>query len=275
VADRYCSVRFKTGEELDKALAAALCSCDDAARAEAAAARAEEIQSKVDETVTEALTQAKESGEFDGPAGKDGEDGYTPQKGVDYWTEADKAEIKAEVGGGGVSSWNDLTEKPFGEEMKSSTTKFAQLPEEHFDAIGYTWWKISDLAPTKEQILETEVNLSIPDIDHYVQWTPVETEFIADTEALSGVLSGTYGIGLLFCREDGEHTAEVSGTAVSVVVPSVGVYFGYNQGQNPPSGLEISISYEGVKTLDAKYLPTDVVRGIVNEVINDALSGEY
>lgn len=37
---------------------------------------------------------------FDGKNGidgKDGSDGYTPQKGVDYWTDADKAEIKAYV----------------------------------------------------------------------------------------------------------------------------------------------------------------------------------
>lgn len=32
-----------------------------------------------------------------GDAGKDGEDGYTPQKGTDYWTPDDKAEIKEEL----------------------------------------------------------------------------------------------------------------------------------------------------------------------------------
>ena len=37
------------------------------------------------------LSQAKASGEFDG------EDGYTPVRGTDYWTDADKAEIKAYV----------------------------------------------------------------------------------------------------------------------------------------------------------------------------------
>lgn len=30
-------------------------------------------------------------------AGGSGSDGYTPQKGVDYWTEEDKAEIKSYV----------------------------------------------------------------------------------------------------------------------------------------------------------------------------------
>lgn len=37
------------------------------------------------------LAAAKESGEFDG------EDGYTPVRGIDYWTDADKAEIKSYV----------------------------------------------------------------------------------------------------------------------------------------------------------------------------------
>ena len=33
----------------------------------------------------------------DGKDGKDGKDGHTPERGVDYWTDADKAEIKAYV----------------------------------------------------------------------------------------------------------------------------------------------------------------------------------
>ena len=54
------------------------------------------------EDMEEVLRQAKESGEFDGPQGPagpkgdrgdPGADGYTPQKGVDYWTEADQSQI--------------------------------------------------------------------------------------------------------------------------------------------------------------------------------------
>lgn len=50
-----------------------------------------------------ALAQAKESGEFDGPPGKDGQngapgkDGKTPVKGEDYFTEADKTELVNKV----------------------------------------------------------------------------------------------------------------------------------------------------------------------------------
>lgn len=43
------------------------------------------------EAVSDALNQAKASGDFKG------DPGYTPAKGVDYWTDADKAEIKSYV----------------------------------------------------------------------------------------------------------------------------------------------------------------------------------
>ena len=87
-------------------------------------------QDDLQEATNEALAQAKASGEFDGqqgqkgdkgepgpagPAGadgqpgekgepgqpgkdgKDGADGYSPVRGTDYWTEADRAEIKSYV----------------------------------------------------------------------------------------------------------------------------------------------------------------------------------
>lgn len=50
--------------------------------------------------VENALTEAKKSGEFDGEPGAKGDpgdDGYTPVKGTDYWTEADKTEIVNDV----------------------------------------------------------------------------------------------------------------------------------------------------------------------------------
>lgn len=46
--------------------------------------------SELPTAINTALAQAKESGEFDGPAGADG---YTPVKGVDYYTDADRDEL--------------------------------------------------------------------------------------------------------------------------------------------------------------------------------------
>ncbi len=52
------------------------------------------------ETVTDTVYHALISGEFNGPQGPKGEKGDTPQKGVDYFTAQDKAEMIAEVLGG-------------------------------------------------------------------------------------------------------------------------------------------------------------------------------
>ena len=76
---------------------------------------------KLPEAVNDALAQAKASGEFDGADGRDGvdgKDGYTPVKGTDYFTEADKQEIAqaaadlVEVPDGFSGSYNDLTDVP-------------------------------------------------------------------------------------------------------------------------------------------------------------------
>ena len=47
--------------------------------------------SELNNAINTALAQAKSSGEFDGA------DGYSPVRGTDYWTEADKDEIKAYI----------------------------------------------------------------------------------------------------------------------------------------------------------------------------------
>lgn len=51
----------------------------------------------IQKEIESALQEAKDSGEFDGEDGKDGRDGYTPVKGKDYYTEAEKDEIVSEA----------------------------------------------------------------------------------------------------------------------------------------------------------------------------------
>lgn len=51
----------------------------------------------LDNAVQQALSEAKASGVFDGKDGEPGDPGYTPIKGVDYWTEEDKSEIVTDV----------------------------------------------------------------------------------------------------------------------------------------------------------------------------------
>lgn len=69
-------------------------------------------QDQLEDAVNQALTEAKESGEFDGAPGKDGkdgQDGYTPVKGVDYFDGEDGPAGKDGAAGVGVSSVKQTT----------------------------------------------------------------------------------------------------------------------------------------------------------------------
>lgn len=55
--------------------------------------KAEDLAAAVDD----ALTLAKESGEFKGNPGEKGDPGDTPVKGEDYWTEDDQQAIVSDV----------------------------------------------------------------------------------------------------------------------------------------------------------------------------------
>lgn len=115
--EKYCSTCFKTGEELDAALQKALECNDNAERAEEAANRAESA-------VTEALAEAKASGEFDG------EDGVTPHIGENgnwFIGETDTG-VAAQGSAGGTDEGtteqlNDLTERVGALEEQGEQTK--------------------------------------------------------------------------------------------------------------------------------------------------------
>lgn len=116
--------------------------------------------SELQTAVNDALAQAKDTGEFDG---KDGEDGYTPQKGVDYFdgedgkdyvlTDADKNEIAQlaadlieipESGGGGTV---DLT----GYATQDWVSKNYQIKGDYLTSVPAGYAKTEDI-PTDAHI---------------------------------------------------------------------------------------------------------------------------
>ena len=52
----------------------------------------------------ETFQQKYEEGELRGPQGPDGAPGYTPQRGTDYWTAADQAQIVADAVAGTLAA---------------------------------------------------------------------------------------------------------------------------------------------------------------------------
>lgn len=175
-----------------------------------------------------------------------------------------------EAAGGGSVKWENMENRPFYAVEFSSEMSFESEPEDHFDALGNTWWKVSDFAPTTEQFLKTEIAFGVLDAagnpQYSIHWIPGEDEtgeILLDAENLTGIQSGEYGIGFAACRVAGEQSAEFMGNTITVTVPSVGLYFGYPQNNSVPAEYAVGVFYEEVKPLDAKFLPMDEIKEAV------------
>lgn len=111
---------------------------------------------EIAEVVDNALLEAKDSGEFDGPPGKDGPQGAPGAPGVSI------TGVSIETGGvdaGGAVSWNDLQDKPFGEEVSySDTLRVSITPDEVEELVnsgqlvGGMLLKVSDSVVTMDDL---------------------------------------------------------------------------------------------------------------------------
>lgn len=109
--------------------------------------------------------------------GKDGADGYTPIKGVDYFTEEEKSEIidavSAGLGGGsGVTSWNDITDKPTIPSKTSELTNDSGFLTQHQSLDGY--------AKTTDHYTKTESDNKYQLKGNYL--TSIPEEYVTNTE---------------------------------------------------------------------------------------------
>lgn len=94
----------------------------------------------------------------------DGENGHTPQKGVDYWTEADKAEVEADISTEIASQLADRTQltPEFANSIEecTDTTKLYVLPDGYI--YGYIKTEIEEGGCT---------NLAVPDLENTTDTT--------------------------------------------------------------------------------------------------------
>lgn len=159
--------------------------------------------------------------------------------------------------GGGSVSWDDIENRPFYEESYSSEYSFADgSPEQSFNALGETWWRISELTPSTDKLLATAFRFTL-DGTNYYEWTPAETEILLESEEITGVQSSAYGAGFVVCRTSGTTTVSIGGTDIELDIPAEGIYFAYTEGEAVPSTVSVAVSYSELKKLDEKYLPAE------------------
>ena len=163
-------------------------------------------------------------------------------------------------GEGGVSSWNDLEDKPFSEELGMVAL---------FDEQEVTGFQIHSVYQLPFKAFTPSPFLLIPGETYQVRWN----DTVWNCTAIDGntTIPGAVGIGngYLFGQPD---TGEPFAIVTFATTNELGIC--------PLDGSEtvnVGIFQEGmvVTPLDAKYLPMEAIDARIEEIINAALEGDY
>lgn len=181
----------------------------------------------------------------DGKDGIDGKDGYTPIKGTDYFTEEDVQEIVdkvAEEMPTPVTSWNDLTDKPFGEDTENITLTEFVAPMFLSFANGQT------------SAFEAALGMAITASGGFVEGKTYGVSLDGEIyECICAPLSTPFSGTLYELKAVGEHGVNV--------YCSIASYYHYVSAPVTDGTYSVAI-YEmtrGIKRLDEKFLPDSVV----------------
>lgn len=212
-----------------------------------------------------------------------GEDGFSPMVDVEQIDGGHRVTITDKNGentfdvmdgeGGGVSSWNDLEDKPFGEERAFEPIVWdGSIDEANSFVVGESIYaRISDAILTPEQIDGAKA-LSAGSGYGTLRYTCGE----AGVDAYNLVQGLDYTDMVIITVADKDASNSFLGTAIpsngvySLAYPEIGTYV-------------LSITKETIKPLDEKYIPSSVVleseleskgyqtEAQVTELINNAL----
>lgn len=138
--------------------------------------------------------------------------------------------------------------------VHSSAMSFAQPPGVSFDALDNTWWQVSELVPTTEELLTAIITCDIG--GGAVGRRPQTEELLLDTEQLTAFqFAEAPTFGFIVAREAGEITVNYGGTDYTLDIPAVGIYMGYTSGEVVPEDIAISVTYTEWRKLDQRLLP--------------------
>lgn len=158
--------------------------------------------------------------------------------------------------GGGVSSWNDLTDKPFYDEgIKTATLDYANPPAVGIDFDGVFLGKVADDILTADYINGAKLSLSFT--------TDGTVESISEVLNIDTLMVFPFPVGTVyqlngdnfFCMivvatQTGEF--DLFGDGGLITVPETGTYLSFVHYSAVTKS--ISLTYNLIKTLEAKYL---------------------
>ena len=176
------------------------------------------------------------------------------------------------AGGSGVSSWNDLTDKPFYEEDNQIIIEWDGVATEEMQANSFPIFggttdkfaKISDLVPSYEEILGSEITIASggQNINVNINNTPELADAIIKCD---GAIM--FGEVMLIAYNTTYTTPFAEGEVFTV--PSPGVYVNIDMADKQANFIaKIAYGSTIIKKLDSKFLPDDILvnwSGIVDK----------
>lgn len=180
---------------------------------------------------------------------------YNPETGA--WEYADGLVV---VGGGGVSSWNDLTDKPFYEESEEVDI----FAEQEITLTVEEGMGMYDVTPAPFTLTEGDTYRVVSD----------GTEYTLVCESSNGVLA----LVNLILDENGDATIgsfQIIYASPEVAATEGGVLGIVFYDSNESHTLAIYHNSTVIKTLDEKFLPMDVIDARIDAYIEEALGGDY
>lgn len=126
---------------------------------------------------------------------------------------------------GGVSSWNDLTDKPFWtEEVSAKVTADTVNQNVTFDGLGSTWVKGSEETLTKEEIIGASIEACSDGQIMTLPFPVAESNIVVANDNGTAVLIAEYELAFVMCYQAGEITITALGTTETVNIPEPGFY---------------------------------------------------
>jgi hypothetical protein len=230
------------------------------------------LESELEGAVNDAIAQAVASGEFNG---KDGTDGISPTVSVDDIANGHRVTITDKEGaktfdvmdgkdgqGGGVTSWNDLTDKPFYYNERLAPITWdgnadgrTIVTEQDDEMRTYIYVKVSDRlfteAELKSAILAGVTSRNGKNEERVISNAPFYTN-----DCGVGWVSGVSAV--IVASRTGTMTLR-DGTIFTA--PEIGTYFSYFDNRDTKiTTYMASLTFpNAIKLLDEKYLPESVV----------------
>jgi hypothetical protein len=246
-----------------------------AVRYDAAQALTEEQKAQARANIGAGTSDLTESGE--------GAVRYNVEQALD---EDDKERARANIGAGTSNfdgDYNNLKNRTHSYEEFSSQFDGNETPNpDTLSATGLTWYKISDLTPSKEDILvatlvfndESAITVTEENIGSVVE---------IDNEPKAMLISldnGNRQIVVVYTTQD--FSFQNNGSTVSITkIPSVGIYWALTSGV---ANKKFSIEYGCLRQLDDKFIPNNIPRltksglipsNLLPGFIDDVIDGYY